>query len=679
MAETNVAREADRLQDMSLEERTINTIRFLSADAVQKAESGHPGLPMGAAPMAYVLWHRYLKHNPHHPKWIDRDRFVLSAGHGSMLLYSLLHLTGYDLSLDDIKQFRQWGSITPGHPENHLTPGIEVTTGPLGQGIAMSVGMAIAEQFLAARFNQPGFDVVDHHTYTICSDGDLMEGVSHEAASLAGHLRLGKLIWLYDDNHVSIDGNTEISFTDDTGKRFEAYGWQVLHVTDGNDLDAIDRAIQQARAETGRPSIIMVRTIIGFGAPHKQGTAVAHGEPLGEEELRAAKENLGWPADARFYVPEGVYDHMREAVEDGSRAEAEWDELMAQYTAAFPDKAKEFKDWQEGNLPEGWEEVIPTFEPGEKLATRASGGKVLGQLAPKVGFLIGGSADLTPSNKTDVKGRSDFQPDNYSGAYFRFGVREHGMAGACNGMSMHGGVRPYGGTFLIFSDYMRPSVRLAALMHAKTIFVFTHDSIGLGEDGPTHQPIEQLMSLRAIPNLTVFRPADANETAQVWRATMMHTDGPVAMALSRQNLPTLDRSKYASAEGVLKGAYILKDSEGTPDIILMATGSEVQHIVAADEMLVKEGVMVRLVSMPSWEFFEQQPESYRNEVLPPAVTKRISIEAGTTLGWERYVGLQGRAIGINHFGASAPADILMKEFGFTADHVVQQAHELLGR
>lgn len=679
MPQTDVAPQSESLQNTSIDQLSINTIRFLSVDAVQKAESGHPGMPMGAASMAYVLWQRYLKHNPRHPKWFDRDRFVLSAGHGSMLLYSLLHLTGYDLSMEDLKQFRQWGSKTPGHPENDITPGVETTTGPLGQGIATCVGMAIAERFLAAHFNEPSFEVVNHFTYAIVSDGDLMEGISHEAASLAGHLGLGRLICLYDDNKISIDGSTELAFTEDVGKRFEAYGWQVLYVEDGNDLAAIDRAIAEARADLSRPTLIAVRTVIGFGSPHKQGTSSAHGEPLGEDEVVAAKQNLGWPTDKHFFVPDEVYEHMRQAVTRGEEEERRWNELMTRYAQSHPAKAKKLRDWYEGKLPEGWEDVLPEFAAGEKLASRASSGKVLGVLAPKLGNLIGGSADLTPSNKTDVKGRSDFQKDNYRGEYFRFGVREHGMAAAMNGMALHGGVRPYGGTFLIFSDYMRPSVRLAALMHAPSIFVFTHDSIGLGEDGPTHQPIEQLMSLRAIPNLVVLRPGDANEVAQAWRAAILNQNGPTAFALSRQNLPTLDRTKYASAEGVLKGAYILSDSAGTPDIILIATGSELQHIVAAGETLASEGVKVRLVSMPSWELFEAQPESYRNEVFPPEVKKRIAIEAGVTLGWERYVGPEGRIIGIDHFGASAPAGILMEEFGFTAENVLKQARELLGR
>ena len=671
---------SESLDRADLAELSINTIRLLAADGVQKAKSGHPGMPMGTAPMAYVLWSRYLKHNPRDPRWPDRDRFILSAGHGSMLLYSLLHLTGYeDMTMEQLKSFRQWGSKTPGHPENFLAEGIETTTGPLGQGFANGVGMAIAERFLAARFNRPGFEVVNHYTYGICSDGDLMEGVSHEAASLAGHLGLGKLIFLYDDNKISIDGSTELSFTEDVGKRFEAYNWHVLRVEDGNDLEAIDAALAAAREETDRPTIIMVRTVIGFGAPHKQGTSEAHGEPLGDEELKAAKRHFGWDENRTFYVPDEVYEHMqRFSIEAGERVQSAWQELMDGYRAAHPDLAAEYEAWLERRLPEGWEDAVPVFPAGDKMATRAASGKVLGALAPKVGFLIGGSADLTPSNKTDVKGRSDFQKDNPTGAYFRFGVREHGMGSACNGIALHGGLVPYCGTFLIFSDYMRPSVRLASLMRLPVIFVFTHDSIGLGEDGPTHQPIEQLMSLRAIPHLTVLRPADANETAEAWKAALTNADGPVALALTRQNLETLDRTKFGSAEGVQRGAYVLSDDEGTPDLILMATGSEVELILGAAEKLRAEGAKVRVVSMPSLELFERQPRAYRDEVLPPAVTKRVAVEAGVTLGWHRYTGTAGRVIGLDRFGASAPYQIVYEKLGLSVDNIAAQARELLG-
>ncbi|HEX7071863.1 MAG TPA: transketolase [Rhodothermales bacterium] len=661
----------------TLDQLCINSIRFLAADAVQKANSGHPGLPMGAAAMAYVLWTRHLKHNPSNAHWADRDRFVLSAGHGSMLLYALLHLTGYDMPMEELKQFRQWGSKTPGHPEHFLTDGVETTTGPLGQGFANGVGMAIAERFLAAKFNRPGYEVVDHYTYAIVSDGDLMEGVTHEAASLAGHLGLGRLIYLYDDNKISIDGSTDLSFTEDVARRFEAYKWHVQRVSDGNDLDAIDAAIREARSVTDRPSIILVRTKIGYGSPNKAGTSAAHGEPLGEEEVRLAKLALGWPEDRQFYVPDDAYEHFRRAVEAGAEFESDWNALVDRYATAHPELAAQFQAWLAGELPDGWEQAIPTFEAGTKLATRASSGKVLGALAPTVGYLIGGSADLTPSNKTDVKGRADFQKDNYGGEYFRFGVREHGMASACNGMAIHGGVRPYCGTFLIFSDYMRPAVRLSALGSVPVVYVFTHDSIGLGEDGPTHQPIEHLMALRSIPNLVVLRPADANETAEAWKAAMLRKRGPVALALTRQNLPTLDRTKFAPASGLRRGAYVLRDSQGTPDLILIGTGSELHIALEAADTLAAEGVAVRVVSMPSWELFEEQSEEYRQSVFPPSVTRRVAVEAGITQGWERYVGLQGRIVGIDRFGASAPYEVLYEKFGFTPAHVVEKARELL--
>ena len=661
----------------TIDDLCINSIRFLAADAVQKANSGHPGLPMGAAAMAYVLWTRHLKHNPNNAHWHDRDRFILSAGHGSMLLYAMLHLTGYDMPLEELKQFRQWGSKTPGHPEHFLTDGVETTTGPLGQGFANGVGMAVAERFLAAQFNRPGYEVVDHYTYAIVSDGDLMEGISHEAASWAGHLGLGKLVYLYDDNKISIDGSTDLSFTEDVARRFEAYNWHIQRVEDGNDLDAIDAAIQAARAETDRPSLILVRTQIGYGAPNKVGTASAHGEPLGEEELRLAKEAMGWPTDSAFHVPDDAYAHFRQAVDRGRDAEAGWRGRVDQYAKEHPDLARKFHDWLSGQLPEGWEDAIPTFEAGSKMATRAASGKVLGSLAPALGYLIGGSADLTPSNKTDVKGREDFQRDNYGGSYFRFGVREHAMASACNGMAIHGGLRPYCGTFLIFSDYMRPAVRLSALGSAPVVYVFTHDSIGLGEDGPTHQPVEHLMALRAIPNLVVIRPADANETAQAWKVAAARGRGPVALALTRQNLPTFDSSRYAGAENLARGAYVLSDSDGTPELILIGTGSEVHIALEAAETLRKDGVAVRVVSMPSWELFEEQSDEYRQSVLPPGVTRRVSVEAGVSMGWERYVGLQGKVVGLDRFGASAPYETLYERFGFTASHVASVARELL--
>ncbi len=679
------AAEAPARHASEIDQQTINAIRFLAADAVQKAESGHPGMPMGAAPMGYVLWTRHLRYNPHDPKWPGRDRFVLSAGHGSMLQYALLHLTGYDLPMEQIKRLRQWDSITPGHPEDFLTPGVETTTGPLGQGFANGVGMAIAGPFLAARFNEPDFPVVDHHTYAICSDGDLMEGISYEAASLAGHLGLGKLVYLYDDNETTIDGSTELAFTEDRGKRFEALGWHVQHVADGNDLEALDAALTAAEEETERPSIIIVRTRIGYGSPNKAGTAKAHGEPLGEDEVRRAKQNLGWPEDKTFYVPDEVYAHMRQAIDRGREQQDKWNALMDGYREAHPEKAGRLADWLAGTLPEGWDADMPDFEAGEDLATRAASGQVLDKIAPKIGFLIGGSADLTGSNKTAVEGREEFTKDNPSGAYFHFGVREHSMAGAMNGMVLHGGVRPYGGTFLIFSDYLRPSLRLSALMSAPVIYVFSHDSIGLGGDGPTHQPVAQLMALRAIPNLTLLRPADAHETAEAWKAAIRNTDGPTALALTRQKVPTFDRSKLAPADGLHRGAYVLRDTDpgsspgqaSAPDVILIGTGSEVQHAVHAAETLAEDGIGARVVSMPSWELFEAQSEDYRREVLPPEVTARVSIEAGALLGWERYVGLEGRIIGLDRFGASAPGSVVMEKLGFTAEHVAEKARELV--
>ena len=681
MSQPSKAQTTDSPRNGDLDTLCVNTIRFLSADGVERAKSGHPGMPMGMAPAAYVLWTRHMQHNPASPDWPDRDRFILSAGHGSMLLYSLLHLTGYQaFTMDQLKNFRQWGSLTAGHPESFLSNAIETTTGPLGQGFGNGVGMAIAEKFLAAQFNKEGAEVVDHYTYGICSDGDLMEGISHEAASLAGHLGLGKLIFLYDDNKISIDGSTDLSFTEDVGKRFEAYNWQVLRVEDGNDLEAIDKAISEAKADTGRPTLIAVRTIIGYGAPNKKGTASAHGEPLGEEELRLAKQNLGWPEDRHFYVPDGVYEHMRDrTLEEGARLQKEWEERLDQYVDTHPEDGARLRQWLSDELPDGWEDALPVFEADPKgMATRASSGQVLGALGPVLPQLIGGSADLTPSNKTDIKGRDDFQKDSPNGAYLRWGVREHAMAAAGNGISLHGGLIPYGGTFLIFSDYMRPSVRLAALMGIRHVFVFTHDSIGLGEDGPTHQPIEHVMSLRSIPGLTVMRPGDANEVAEAWRIAIKN-DGPTALALTRQNLPTIDRTKYGAAEGVRRGAYIVQDADGTPDVILIGTGSELQLCLDAADRLSEDGVTVRVVSMPSWELFEKQDKAYRQEVLPPAITARVAVEAGTAFGWERYVGLEGRIIGMRGFGASAPAEKLFEEYGFTVDNVVDVARDVAAK
>lgn len=667
----------EHLPYAELDQLSINTIRGLAMDGVQRAGSGHPGMPMGCAPMAYVLWTRFMRHNPADPLWKNRDRFILSAGHGSMLLYSLLHLTGYDMPLEELKRFRQWGSETPGHPEYCPEKGIEMTTGPLGQGFATGVGMAIAERFLSAKFNRPGFPIIDHYTYAIVSDGDLMEGVTHEAASLAGHLGLGKLIYLYDDNGISIDGSTSLAFTEDVGKRFEAYNWHVQHVSDGNDLEAIDAAIRRAQAETDRPSLIAIRTIIGYGSPNKQGTSKSHGEPLGAEEVVLAKRALGLPEEETFYVNEQVYDHLKEIVyERGARDQKEWEALLSAYEKQYPDEAAVLKAWFEGQLPEGWENDLPVFQADEKVATRSASGKVLNAVAERIGFLVGGSADLTPSNNTDVKTRTDFQKDNPEGAYFRFGVREHGMAAICNGIALHGGLRPYCGTFFIFSDYMRPAVRLSALMGAPVIYVFTHDSIGIGEDGPTHQPVEHMMSLRAMPNLVLIRPADANETVEAWRFALEYKKGPVALLLTRQALPVLDRAKVALASGLRKGAYILSDSDGEPELILIASGSEVQHVQAAAEDLRSAGKRVRVVSMPSWELFEMQDQAYRDEVLPPAVKRRLAVEAGATLGWERYLGDQGKVLGVDRFGASAPVKVVMEQFGFTKENVLALVEEM---
>ncbi len=654
----------------------INTIRTLAMDGVQKARSGHPGMPMGMADVAYVLWTRFLKHNPKDPKWPDRDRFVLSAGHGSMLLYSLLHLTGYDLTLEDLMAFRQWGSRTPGHPEYGLTPGVETTTGPLGQGFANGVGMAIAERFLAATFNRPGFPIFDHYTYAIVSDGDLMEGISHEAASLAGHLGLGKLIYLYDDNDISIEGSTNITFTEDVAARFRAYGWHVRRV-DGYDLRAIAAAIRAARRETARPSLIICRTHIAYGSPNKQDDASAHGEPLGEEEVRRTKEALGWPPDAQFWVPPEVLPVFRRAVEEGAAAQARWQAMFAEYARQYPREAALLERLWAGELPDGWEEALPSFSPADgPMATRKASGIVLNALAAALPTLIGGSADLAPSNLTLLRGYDDFQKETPAGRNLRFGVREHAMGGILNGMALHGGLIPYGGTFLVFSDYMRPAVRLAAMMHLPVVYVWTHDSLWIGEDGPTHQPVEHLAALRAIPNLTLIRPCDANETAEAWRAALRRRDGPTALVLTRQNLPILDRSQVAGAQNLARGAYVLRDApEGNPNLVLIASGSEVHLALAAQEGLAERGVRARVVSMPSWELFDAQPPEYRAAVLPPAVPK-IAIEAARPLGWERYVGPDGAVIGIGRFGASAPYQVLMEKFGFTPQAVIERALEI---
>ncbi|HPH98162.1 MAG TPA: transketolase [Anaerolineaceae bacterium] len=661
-----------------LETKAINTLRFLSADAVQKANSGHPGLPMGAAAMAFTIWTRHLHHNPANPGWFNRDRFILSGGHGSMLLYSLLHLTGYAVSLDEIKSFRQWGSITPGHPEAGMTPGVETTTGPLGQGLSNGVGMAIAEAHLAARYNREGHNVVDHTTYAIVTDGDLMEGVASEAASLAGHLKLGKLIYLYDDNRISIDGSTDLSFTENRGARFEAYGWQVIRVPDGNNVEAIDQAIKAAKKDP-RPSLIMCRTHIGYGLPTRQDTSKAHGEPPGDEELDGAKRKLGWPVEPRFYIPEDVKAFFEEALQKGQAEEAAWNKDMQAYREAYPELAAELERRMAGELPADWDKVLPVFPADPKgLATRAASGKVINAIAQVLPELIGGSADLRPSNNTWIDGSKAFQADCHEGRNFHFGVREHGMGAIVNGMAFHGGVIPFCATFLVFSDYNRPTIRVSALSHLGSIWVFTHDSIGLGEDGPTHQPVEHLTALRIIPNLVVLRPADANETVEAWKIAVERRHGPTLLALSRQNLPTLDRSEYQSAAGTRQGAYVLADlGSRAPEIILMASGSEVDVILQAGKALVEEGVSVRLVSFPSWELFAAQPEAYRTEVMPPSIKARVAVEAGMTLGWERWVGENGAVIGMHSFGASAPAKILYEKFGITPAAVIDAAHQQL--
>lgn len=662
----------------NLQERAINTLRFLSVDAIQKANSGHPGLPMGTAAMAYTLWTRHLRFNPRDPAWPDRDRFILSGGHGSMLLYSLLYLTGYNVSLEDIKNFRQWGSITPGHPEYGLTPGVEVTTGPLGQGFGNGVGMAIAAEHLAAEFNRHGHEVVNHYIYAIVTDGDLMEGVASEAASLAGHLQLGRLIYLYDDNRISIDGSTDITFTEDRMARFEAYGWHVQTVLDGNDVDAIDRAIQAAKVDS-RPSIIAARTHIGYGLPTRQDTPKAHGDPPGDEELDGAKRNLGWPLSPRFYVPEDVLELYQQVGVRGELAEKDWQIRLDAYREAYPDLEVELSRRHSGTLPDNWESALPVFSSDEKgLATRAASGMVINALAKSIPELIGGSADLAPSNKTWIDGSPSFQPDSYQGRNFNFGVREHAMGAVVNGMAVYGGVIPYGGTFLVFSDYMRPAIRLSALSGYPSIWVFTHDSIGLGEDGPTHQPIEQLTALRTIPKLVVIRPADANEVSEAWRLAISRRDGPTALALTRQNLPTLDREVFSSASGLQHGAYVLADlGEGLPEIILMASGSEVSLIIEAGKRLAAEGVNVRLISFPSWELFAAQDQEYKDSVLMPNVHARLSIEAGISQGWDRWVGDRGTIISIERYGASAPYETVYEKFGLSVENVIDHAKGIL--
>ncbi len=664
-----------------LDKLCINTIRTLTIDAVQKAQSGHPGLPLGAAPMAYVLWTRFLRYNPLNPKWENRDRFLLSAGHGSMLLYSLLYLTGYDLPFEELKNFRQWDSKTPGHPENKLTPGVEITTGPLGQGFANGVGMAMGAAHLAAKFNRDGFPMIDHYVYAIVSDGDLMEGVASEAASLAGHLKLGKLIYLYDDNHVTIEGFTDLAFSEDVPKRFEAYGWHTLTVKDGNNLDEIEAAIREAQSVTSKPSLISVKTIIGYGMP-TAGTRKAHSDPPGEEAVRLTKQNLGWPEDKEFYVPEEALSHFRSAIERGSKLEGDWQELVTRYEEEHAELGRTWRMMMDGKLPEEWERLLPKFEDAKPIATRVASGEVINALAPKLSMLIGGSADLGVSNNTDIKGGGDFEAGNYAGRILHFGVREHAMGAALTGMSLNGGLIPFGGTFLTFSDYMRPAIRLAALSEVQVIYVFTHDSVGLGEDGPTHQPVEQLCALRAIPHLYVIRPADPAEVSEAWRIAILRRHGPTALALTRQKVPIIDRSRYATAEGLRRGGYVLADAENAekeivqPHLILIATGSEVALALEARDVLQLEGVPTRVVSLPCWELFDEQSEGYRGEVLPPAVTKRLSIEAGVRMGWDRYIGPQGASISLERFGASAPGDVVLQKLGFNLDNVLDHARAL---
>jgi len=673
-----------------LDQLCINTLRFLAVDAVQKADSGHPGLPLGAAPMAYVLWTRFLKYHPSNPQWFDRDRFVLSAGHGSALLYALLHMSGYALPLAELEHFRQWDSLTPGHPERGLTPGVETTTGPLGQGFGTGVGMAMAEAQLAAHFNRPGFEIVNHFTYALVSDGDLMEGVASESASLAGHLQLGKLIYLYDNNHVTLSAGTDITFTEDCAKRFAAYGWHTVSVDNGNDVAAIARALHAARAETTRPSLILIRTHLGYGSPHKQDSFQAHGSPLGVEEVRLTKQNLNWPTEPLFHIPEAAREHFRQTLSRGVSAETQWNSVCVSYAQAFPDLANEFQQQQRGELPNHWDTDIPTFAADAKgIATRVASGKVMNSIAPRLSMLIGGSADLDPSTHTALKGFGDFEPLNidaldrqgadsggwtYAGRNLHFGVREHGMGAILNGLAAHGGTIPFGATFLIFSDYMRPPMRLAAMMGLQVVYVFTHDSIALGEDGSTHQPVEQLAGLRSVPRLIVIRPCDANETACAWRVALETRDQPTALVLTRQDVPTLDRTKFGAADGLRRGAYILADApESKPDLILIATGSEVALIVAAAEQLRLRNVSVRLVSMPSWELFNSQSREYRDTVLPPSVSKRLAVEAGVSQGWHRYVGDRGDVIAMDRFGASAPGDVLLRKHGFSVENVCTRA------
>lgn len=662
----------------NIESLSINTIRFLAVDAVQKANSGHPGLPMGCAPIAYLLYRNEMNHNPQNPKWLNRDRFILSAGHGSMLLYSTLYLCGYNISLDDLKNFRQWESITPGHPEFVLTAGVETTTGPLGQGFANAIGMAIAQEYLAAMFNKDDMKILDHHIYGICSDGDLMEGVSHEAASIAGHLKLGKVIFFYDDNNISIEGSTALTFSENIQKRFESYNWQTLHISDVNELEQIDKAIIDAKNETEKPTLIITKTHIGYGSPNKQDTAAAHGSPLGEEEVKLTKKNLNWVKDKTFFIPDEVAEHFSDVKTKGRDAEDTWNKLFDEYKNKYPAEADQFLKIMNNDFGDGWKSKLPTFtDVSENIATRSASGKVINSIGKELPTLIGGSADLAPSTNTLMKDDSDFSATNRAGRNFHFGVREHGMASILNGMAIYGGIIPYGATFLIFSDYLRPAIRLAAISGIKVIYVFTHDSIGLGEDGPTHQPIEHFAALRAIPKVIVIRPADANETVEAWKAALEHKGSPVALMLTRQKLPVLDRSVLSPAENLSKGAYVIKDCDDEPQMILMATGSEVSIVLEAADILNEAGIKTRVVSFPSWELFEIQTDDYKEEVLPSIIKARVSVEAGVSQGWDKYVGDYGESISIDKFGASAPYELLMDKYGFTVENIVTTCKRVL--
>ncbi len=666
------------MNNETIEQQSINTIRLLAVDAIQKANTGHPGMPMGVAPVAYLLYKNIMKYNPKNPKWLNRDRFVLSGGHGSMLLYSILHLSGYEVTLDDLKNFRQWGSKTPGHPEFGETPGVETTTGPLGQGFTNAIGMAVAQKHLAALFNKDDFKILDHYVYAEAGDGDLMEGISHEAASFAGHNQLGNVIVFFDDNKITIDGPTSLSNSDDVTKRFEAYHWHVQTVDDGNDLSKLETAVKNAQAEKEKPSIIITKTIIGYGSPNKKGTSGVHGAPLGEEEVVLTKRNLSFPEDKYFYVTDEVYDHFSDIAVNGSKLEEEWNSLFDQYSAKYPDECELFKKIMGGDFGDDWKNVLPAFENyGEKMATRNASQTVLNAIAPKLPTLFGGSADLTPSNNTDIKGGKDFSAESPEGGYIRYGIREHAMAGIMNGMAIYGGVIPYGGTFMVFSDYLRPSLRIAAISKISPIYVFTHDSIGLGEDGPTHQPVEQAAALRSIPGFVYLRPADANETSEAWKLALEHKGGPVGIALTRQKLTILDRNKYASTDNVKFGAYVIKDAEGDPDLILLSSGSEVEISIEAAEVLDKQGVKTRVVNFVSWEIFDGQTNDYKNSVLPKNIKTRISVEAAVKMGWEKYVGLDGDYVSLESYGASAPYQTLYEKFGISVENIVKKGKELV--